>query len=197
MTSGSSRKADIRAEENDWVLDGEDVAFLAGVDVVDHRGERGGLTGAGFTRDQNQAVVDVAKIHHRLGKLQFLSGARFRGDGAEHRAHAVQLAHDVDSKSGHTRNAVGEVGSVLGLETLHRQFRHDFVQGGLDHLGRERLRHQRLEFPVLADAGRVAGDEVQVRAVPLQHLSQIAVDGGHGGQEPRGMRLRSGRTAGR
>ena len=39
---------------------------------------------------------------------------------------------------------------------------------------------QRLEFAVLAHARRVAGDEVQVRAVALQDLSQKGVDGWHG-----------------
>ena len=36
-----------------------------------------------------------------VGRLSSSSGARLGGDGAEHRAHAVQLAHDVDAKARH------------------------------------------------------------------------------------------------
>ena len=168
-----------RVHELYGVLDREDVPLLAHVDVVDHRGQRRRLARAGLPRDEDEAIVDLAQIHHGFGELELGGGTRLRGDGPEHRSHAVELAHDVDPEPGHVRYAVGEIRAVLGLEPLDRQFRHDLVQGRLDHVGGERFGGQRLELAVLAHARRVARDEVQVGAVLIQHLGQIAVDGRH------------------
>ena len=55
-----------QVHELDRILDGEDVALFARVDVIDHGGERGGLAGAGLAGDQDQAVVDLAQIQHGL-----------------------------------------------------------------------------------------------------------------------------------
>ncbi len=48
--------------ELDRVLDGEDVALHARVDVVDHRRERGRLARAGLARDEDQPVVGAAHL---------------------------------------------------------------------------------------------------------------------------------------
>ena len=42
---------------------------------------------------------------------------------------------------------------------------------------------QRLELAVLAHARRIARQKMQIRAVALQHLRQIAVDGWHGSSQ--------------
>ena len=44
----------------DRILDGEDVAFLARIDVIDHGSERGGFAGSCLAGHQNQAAVDLA-----------------------------------------------------------------------------------------------------------------------------------------
>ena len=85
--------------ELDRVLDREDVALHAAVDVIDHGRERGRLARAGLAGHQDQAVVGAAHLPHRLGHLQLIEGQRLGRNGAEHRAHAVQLAHDVDAEA--------------------------------------------------------------------------------------------------
>jgi len=165
--------------EFDGVLDGENMALFAAVDVVDHGGERGGLPRSGLARDQYQAAVDLAQVHDRFGQLEFGGGARLGWNGAKHRTHAVQLAHHIDAKAGDAGDAVRKVRSILGLEAFDRQLRHDLVQRGLDHLGCERLGAQRFQLAVLANPGRVACEKVKVRAVALEHLVQKAVDGWH------------------
>ena len=116
----------------DRILDGEDVAFFAPVDVIDHGGQRRGFAGSGLAGHQNQAAVDLAHVHHSRRELQFLGGLGAGRNGPEHRAHAVELTHDVDAKTRHAGDGVGEVGAVFFFEALDRQLRHDFVQRGLD-----------------------------------------------------------------
>jgi len=133
------------------------MALLAAVDVVDHRRKRGGFPGTGFAGDQNQAAVDLAQAHHCFRQIELGGGAGLGGNRSENRSHAVQLAHHVDAETGDARNTVGEIRAVLGLESLHRQLGHDFVQRCLHHLCSERFRTQCLELAVLPDARRIAG----------------------------------------
>ena len=92
--------------ELDRILDGENVAFFARVDVVDHGRERGGFARAGFAGDQDQAAVDLAQIASRpRGSLSSAAVLCLRGNRAKHRAHAVQLAHHVDAKTRDARDA--------------------------------------------------------------------------------------------
>src|SRR6202522_3995313 len=168
-----------QVHELDRILDGEYMALFAVVDVIDHGRESGGLARAGFARDQYQAAVDLAQIHDGFRQFQLRRRARRGWNRAEHRPHAVQLAHHVDAETGYTRHAVGEIGAVFGFESLHRQFRHDFVQRRLDRVGRKRLGTQSFQLAVLPDSGRIARHEVQVRPVALQDLVQIGVDGWH------------------
>ena len=66
--------------ELDRILDREDVALHAAVDVIDHRRERGRLARAGLAGHQDQAVVGAAHLPHRLGQLQLIErSAPWRG----------------------------------------------------------------------------------------------------------------------
>ena len=51
-----------RVHELDRVFDGENVAFDALIDVIDHRRERGRFARAGLARDQNQTIAGTAKL---------------------------------------------------------------------------------------------------------------------------------------
>ena len=166
--------------EFDRIFDGENMAFFAAVDVVDHRRERGGLARTGFTRDQDQTTVDLAQIHHGFRQFELRRRTGLRRNRAEHRAHAVQLAHHIDAEAGNARHGVREIRAVLGLETFDRQLRHDFIQRLFDHLRREGRRVQGLQLAVLADARRIARYEVQVRATPAHDLFQQLIEKGAG-----------------
>ena len=74
----------------------------------------------------------------------------------------------------------------FALEALDRELGHDLVERRLHHLGGERLGAQRLELAVLAHPRRIAGEKMQIRAVALEYLGEIGVDGGHGGFRSRG-----------
>src|SRR5206468_124581 len=67
--------------ELDRVLDGEDVAFLALVLVVHHRGERGGLARAGRAGHEDHAPRLVGELLEDLGALQLLEREDLGRDG--------------------------------------------------------------------------------------------------------------------
>src|SRR3989440_1413488 len=162
--------------ELDRVLDGEDMALHAPVDVVDHRRERGGLARTGLAGHQDQSVIGAAHLPHRVRHLQLLERERLGGDGAEYGADAVQMPHDVDAEAPAVGERVGEVGASLGLETLQRRLRQDLVERLLDELRSELIGPERREIAEQADTRRIAGDEVQIRAALLNDFEQQGVD---------------------
>jgi len=165
--------------ELDGILDGEDMALQARIDVVDHRGERGRFAGAGLARHQNEPVGGARHLAHRLWQLQLIHRERFGGNDAEHAAHAVQLAHDIDAKASAVGKRVGEVGAVLRLEAIERRLRHDLVQRFFDERRIEAVRPQGPKVAEQANAWWVTGDEVQIRAALVDDLAQECVNGCH------------------
>jgi hypothetical protein len=162
--------------ELDRIFDGQNVAFAAQIHIVDHRRERGRLARAGLAGHQDQTVVHFAQVADRIRHIELIQRQRLGGNGAAHAAQAVQVPHDVDAKTRNARNDVGEVGAVLFIQAHLRRARHDFAQCFFDELRREYFRPQVVQLAVQANARRVAGDEVQVRAVLAQHLFQELID---------------------
>jgi hypothetical protein len=72
--------------------------------------------------------------------------------------------------------------------------RHDFPQRFFHELRRQRLGTQAVQLAVQADARRIAGDEVQVRAAAAQHFLQELVDAMHGRR--RAGRIQAGGRSG-
>src|SRR5277367_5714190 len=113
-----------QVHELDRILDGENMALFSRIDVIDHGCQGRGLARPRFARNQYQAAVDLAKIHHGGRQLQLFGALGFRWNRAKYRAHAVQLAHDVDAKSSDVGYGVSEVRAVLCLEALDRELGH-------------------------------------------------------------------------
>ncbi len=86
------------------------------------------------------------------------------------------MPHDVDAEARDAGNDVREVGAVLLFEAHQRGARHDLFQCFFDELRRQRLGPQVVQLAVQTNARRIAGDEVQVRAVLGQHFLQELVD---------------------
>src|ERR671932_820978 len=62
----------VLVEEFYRVLDAQNVLLAGFVDLVYHSGERGGLAGAGRTRNQDQATRLVCHVLYGLGQPQLL-----------------------------------------------------------------------------------------------------------------------------
>ena len=150
-------------EELDRVLDRHDVARLVGVDVIDHRGERGALARAGGPRDEDQAALLAGDLLQDLGKHELLDGGDLEGDHAQDHADGAALLEDVDAEPAEAGHAGREVQLVLGLELFFLVVVHDAERHPRDLLGRKAAgileRHQRA---VDAEHRREAGLEVDV-----------------------------------
>ena len=165
--------------ELDRVFDREDVTLHARIDVVDHRRERRRFPRAGLAGDEDESVVRAAERVDGRRQVELFQRQRFRRDRAHHRAHAVQLPHDVHAETAVFPHVVGEVGAVVILESLHRGLRHDLVQRLLNEILFESVGSQRLQVAVEADARRIAREEVKVGTLLLEDHLQIFVDDRH------------------
>ncbi len=222
--SGSSRSAARRARLNDsvwWydlalvheaplvvvheldrVLDRDDVVGAVLVDVVDHRGQRRGLSRAGRPGDQHEALVQHAQVLRALGQAKVVEGQDLVGDLPEHRAYSAAVPEQVDAEPRDPGDLVGEVGVVVLAELVSVGARRDLVAHEEDVL-RGQCRVEVLQGSYVAVEPDHRGEgcaEVQVAAAqlhqPAQHAVQRAVQahllGGPGMRLRRGRRLRRG-----
>ncbi len=169
-----------RMHELNGILDRDDMSLDALVDVIDHGRQRRGLARTGLAGDQDQAIGGAAQLVHGRRHLQRLQRQGAGRDRAEYGPHAGELAQHVDAKAPVTRQRIGEIRTVVGLEALDGFARHDLVQGLLDEIGRQRFRTERGQVAVTADARRIPGDQVQVGPLAFEDLFQHCVDLCHG-----------------
>ena len=80
--------------------------FIARVDVVDHRGERGRLARAGLAGDEDQAVVRRGTAAHGFGILSSSSVSAFEGMARNTAPMPFELAHHVDAEAARRRESM-------------------------------------------------------------------------------------------
>src|SRR5262249_48511591 len=83
----------------DRVLDGDHVLFAFAVDLVQHGGERGGLTGTSRAGHQNQPTRFVAQTANYRWKAQSIESLDFPGDGTEDSADRTALIEYVAAET--------------------------------------------------------------------------------------------------
>jgi hypothetical protein len=59
----------VAVQKLDGIFDGDEMVGAIGVDAVDHRGQRGGLTGTGGSRNQHQPALFLADFSDDAGKI--------------------------------------------------------------------------------------------------------------------------------
>jgi hypothetical protein len=144
----------------------------APVDLVEHRGQRGGLAGAGGPGDQHQPAraARPASEHRRAAEL--LERLDLEGDLPDGERHAAALPVGVAAEAREVLDAEGEVQLVLVLEALLLVLGEDRV-GELERvLGGQDLLHALL---VIAPSTRSFGRSPAVMCRsdgPLDHLVQ-------------------------
>ncbi len=99
---------------------------------------------------------------HNVRHVEFIQRHRFGRNGAKNGADTVQMPKYVDAETGHSFDLVGEVGSIIGVESLFCNAIHDFTHGFLDDFGRQPFFHDGLQTTVDAGTYRVPGDKMQV-----------------------------------
>ena len=157
MTSGSWRRAWRRAsakdlvcgptpladdgavvgvDELDGVLDGDDVAPLAPVDLVDEDGQGGGLAGAGGAGHQHEAVGKLGEVLDGRSDSQKLRRGKLAGNHAQDRFDPVVLNQDVDAKAGQVLDVQGTVELQVAFELGALGVVEAGIDEGLAFLGR-------------------------------------------------------------
>ena len=117
----------VAVQELDRVFDGHDVLFARLVDLVDHRGQGGGLARAGRPGDEDEAARLLVRIVQRLGKTQLFELLDVDRDEAEGGAQAVALEVGVDPEARPAGDRVREVDLPFVLQPLPLVLREDAV----------------------------------------------------------------------
>ena len=157
------------------VLDRDDVAGGRAVAVIDHRGQRGRLAGAGGTHHQHQAALVHHHVLQHLRQLELLEVRDLGRDGADHHAHALLLHVHVDPKARQPRHGDREIAFHLALEFLALAGVHQRVSELAADVGAELLLGERLHLAVGLHAGREIRRDEQVRAPGLHHRREQSV----------------------
>jgi hypothetical protein len=117
----------VAVQELDRVLDGHDVLFARRVDLVDHRGQRGGLAGAGRARDEHEPTRLLAEVVDDGRQPQVVDRRDDRWDQAEGGAQRRALEVRVDAEAGLAGDRVSEVDLPVRLQALALIVREDPV----------------------------------------------------------------------
>src|ERR1043165_5936174 len=171
----------VAVHELDRVLDGDDVVLHVGVDVVDHRRQRGGLARTGGAGDQHQALGQFAQLGaDLLGHTELVEIEDLVRDRTHHPADRAALEEDVDAEAPDAGEAEAhvqlqvllEAGDLLAVE--HR------VHQLLGVLRGQRLQAGQLrQGAVDAHPRRRVGGDVQIGPPALDHRAQELFHGDH------------------
>src|SRR3954470_14480764 len=102
--------------ELDRIFDRDDVIRSRPVDVVDHRGERRRLAGAGRTGDEHETFLQRTEIQDGWRELELLRRHDARWHLAKHRAHAASVEKHIRAETAEPFHLVGEIRIVTLVE---------------------------------------------------------------------------------
>ncbi|ENO74969.1 twitching motility protein PilT [Thauera sp. 63] len=153
--------------EFDRVLDGEDVAVLVLVDVVDHRRERGRFAGAGRAGNQYDAARLVGDLLEDLRAVQLFERQHLGRNGPEHGAGAAVLVERVYTEAGEVGNREREIALPGFLELLALPVVHDVVHHGMHFLVLHGRQVDAAHVAMHTDHGRQARRKVKVGSLVL------------------------------
>src|SRR6266850_1510009 len=153
--------------ELDRVLDGEDMALLVVVDLVDHGGERRGLARARGTGHEDDAAPLIDDLGEDLGCPQLFERQDLRGDRAHHRRRPPVLPEGVHAKAREARAREREIALEVLLVVLPLPVVHDVVDHAVHILVLHRGQVDAADVAVHADHGWQTRGQVQVGGLVL------------------------------
>ncbi len=169
-------------DELDRVFERDDVEPARGVQVVDHRRERGRLAGAGGAGDQHHALVVVAELLDDRWQRQLVDARDVLRNRAERGAEAGFLAVHVDAEAAAVGRHVGEVEVVALAEVFVLVLGEDLGEITLELRVADVAELDGHEVAVHAQHGRHADGQVHVGAALLHAKLQERIYAGHGGE---------------
>jgi len=163
----------VAVQELDRVLDGHDVLFARGVDLVHDRGQRGRLPRARGAGDEHEAARPAGQVVHDGRQAELVDGLDHGRDQAKRRADGGPLVVRVDAEAGVPGDRVGEVDLPLRLQPLALVVGEDRVHDLARLLGGHHgVVLQRLEAPPDAHRRARPRGQMQVGRVALDDLEQ-------------------------
>src|SRR4029450_6193191 len=93
----------------DRILDCDNVVVLRFVDQVDNCRERGALSTAGRTGNENNSILDLSDILKLFRKVEVFEVRRFPGNNPHHYRVSASLFEDIHAKARLTRRTEGNV----------------------------------------------------------------------------------------
>ena len=105
-------------QELDRVLDRHDVLPGGGVDLVDHRGERGGFAGAGHSRDEHAAALFERELLEHRRQAELVERRDLGRNDPEDGSELAFAAQDVHAEAAEALDVIGGV-VLLELEQVH------------------------------------------------------------------------------
>ncbi len=154
-------------DEFDRVFNGENVAVLGLVVMIDHRRQGGGLARTRRPGHQHQ----TARLERQIGEdfrcVQIVEGEHLARNGAEHRARAARLVEGIDAKTRQLRHLEGKIDLEKLFVVLALRIAHDVVHHGVHRLVVERLDVDAPHVAMHANHRRQTRREVQIGGVVL------------------------------
>ena len=163
----------------DRVLDRDDVARVAPVDLLDEGGERRRLARARRAADQHEAARQPRQRLDARRQAERREPRRLRGEGAHGGGRAAPLPVQVDAETAAAGDLEGRVRDLLASVDSPRPGGERGQDRLFDLLARKRRLVQGEDGSVHPDAGRRAGHEKQIAPSPLdQDLEPAGQAGG-------------------
>ena len=178
----------------DRVFEGDDVALLGFVDVLDHRGQRAGFTAARGAGHQDDAALRASDFAQLLRQVQILEGRHVRFDEAHYECGHTALIEDVYAEAAEGGVDVRKISFLLAIQAGFEMFGQHVADDFLDLRGGGRIDLDGEQFARDADGGVMAGLYVDVRSRHVDGELQETVQVFHTGQ--REIEILSGASAG-
>ena len=139
------------------ILDGQDMAILVLVDMINHRRQGGGLARTGRTGDQDQAARHINEIPKHRRTSQIIQGLNDGRNGAEHARRPPVLIKGVDAEPGQLGNLEREVAFQKFIIVLALLIVHDVIDQTMHLLVFQRRHVDAAHVAVYPDHRRQAG----------------------------------------
>src|SRR5713226_7587598 len=111
----------------DGVLDGDHVLFTFAVNLIEHGGERGGLTRARWSGHQDESAGLVAQALHNLGQSESVEALDFPGNRTENGAAGAALIENVAAEARQVFQTEGEVQLQVLFEAVFLRIRQNAI----------------------------------------------------------------------
>ena len=156
----------------DRIFDGEDMAVLVLVHMVDHCRERRRFAGAGRTGDENQSTRTFRQRRKGLRRAEFFKRQDLRRNGAKRCGRAALLVERVDAEAREIRNSEAEIALEIFFVLLPLVIAHDVVHHGVDVFVLHRRQIDTADVAVDPNQRRQSRRQMEVGSLVLDRESQ-------------------------